>query len=91
MNLINQIIVALGGWEAIINALVPIILALLGLPYVVKDPNKLPVVGRLYPVKDELTEAFEAWRVLDKIAERKNVPAEERKRLLERIFSPEGK
>lgn len=78
----------LGGvdWNTIVNILIAALAAWLGVPALVKEPGKLPIIGRLFggggAKPDDVDAGVRALRDLDAIHERNGVPIDERRRLL---------
>lgn len=94
-----QKILANVDWNMIVNLLVAALAAWLGVPIVKKDPQKIPIIGRLWGrdesdsvTVDDLDQGFQALRLLDEIHARSGMPDDERRRLfvegVNRIVTP---
>lgn len=70
-------------WNAIVNVLVAALAAWLGVPLVKKDPQKIPIIGRLWGADstDDIDSGFRALRELDAIHERQGIDVATRRRL----------
>ena len=82
LDLLKQLFSTI-DFDTLFNVLIGALAAWLGVPLVVKEPARLPIIGRLFGGKatDDLDAGFKALRDLDAIHERQGIDAAERQRL----------
>ena len=82
LDLLKQLLATV-DWNTVTNILIAAIAAWLGIPLAVKEPGKLPVIGRLFGGKagDDVEAGFNALRELDGIHERAGIDVETRRKL----------